>query len=393
MKILYHHRTQGRGVEAVHIRGLVGGFEHLGHSVEVVSVFGTELADEHGASETTEAPRNWRQNALAAFARRAPQFIFELLELGFNLVAGRRLSRRTAAGDIDVIYERYSLFLFATVRLARRRGIPIILEINDSAIVERVRPLFLRRLAQRIERYVFGAATGLVFVSTEFETQCRAHYRGIAPSVVLPNCADLSVFNRQLFDAAAIRQELGIDHQVVCGYVGAFVPWHGIDWFIDAVIPAMRDEPRLSLLLVGDGAVYEPIRSQVERAELSDRIILTGRVPHGDVARYIAAMDYAILPDSNNYGSPMKVFELMAMSVPLVAPGFPPLKEVIDDRRTGWLFPPNDHEECVRKVIEVAGMDADNREAISAAAAAYIVEERQWHHNARDTLGLLEPPR
>ena len=391
MRILYHHRTQGRGVEGVHIRGLVGGFESLGHKVDVVSVFGADHGENASKPEEQPEQLTFRQRALASFARNAPQFLFELLELGFNVVARRRLARRIREGQVDAIYERYSLFLYSTVKLARRHGIPVVLEINDSAIVERVRPLFLRSLAERIERYVFRNATGLVFVSTEFERQCRTHYTEIAPSVVLPNCADLSVFDRARYDKTVEKQSLGLESYVVCGYVGAFVPWHGIDWFVERVLPAMADAPELALLLVGDGAVYEPIRERVEAAGLGQRIILTGRVPHADVARYISAMDYAILPDSNNYGSPMKVFELMGMAVPVVAPAFPPLREVIRDGETGWLFPPKDHSAAVERVLEVARADIGERHRIGEQAASYIEDERQWQHNARDTAALFTP--
>ena len=36
-RILYHHRTQGQGVEGVHIRGMVDSFRKLGYEVDIVS--------------------------------------------------------------------------------------------------------------------------------------------------------------------------------------------------------------------------------------------------------------------------------------------------------------------------------------------------------------------
>ena len=46
-------------------------------------------------------------------------------------------------------------------------------------------------------------------------------------------------------------------------------------------------------------------------------------------------MDYAVLPNSNEYGSPMKLFELMAMGVAVVAPDYAPVAEVINDGTRG----------------------------------------------------------
>lgn len=388
MKILYHHRTQGRGVEGVHIRGLVGALVELGHEVRVVSVSGVHdgvpPADDEPGGERTQGGFS---RALAAVARNVPEAVFELLEMAFNLVTAWRLRRELAGFDADIVYERYALFLYSTVAQARRRGIPVVLEVNDSAVVERVRPLLFRGVATRIEARAFRNCAGLVFVSGAFRDACREAHGDIAPAIVSPNCADVSLFDSSRYDRAAVRRELGLEDALVCGYVGAFVYWHGIAWFVERIIPQMESVPRLSLLLVGDGAVYDEVRSAVERAGLSGRIRLAGRVPHAEVPRYIAAMDYSVLPDSNNYGSPMKVFELMAMGVPVVAPDFGPLEEVISHRRTGWLFPAGDRRACVEAVLEVARAPGALPD-IAEAAARYIRAERQWTHNAQAMIAL-----
>ena len=134
MRILYHHRTQGRQVEGVHIRGIVQALRGLGHEVEVLSFPGADPEQE--PQQISEGQRRSRLGALLA---RAPGALFEVLELGYNLVTWFRVGRALRRFRPQVIYERYALFLFVTIWLARRRGIPVILEINDSALVPRVR--------------------------------------------------------------------------------------------------------------------------------------------------------------------------------------------------------------------------------------------------------------
>ena len=101
-------------------------------------------------------------------------------------------------------------------------------------------------------------------------------------------------------------------------------------------------------------------------------------------------MDYAVLPDSNQYGSPMKLFEFMAMGVAMVAPDYAPIAEVINDGRTGWLFSRRRTDLCVQRVVDLA-MQADERRRVGAAAREYIVRERQWRNNAEQLLTLLPP--
>jgi len=390
MRILYHHRTQGRSVEGVHIRGLVGGLVSLGHDVEVMSVsrsldaadvLAEDSADVNGTGSSRSG--GW----LKWFAAHSPELVFELLELLFNVYAGWRIAAAVRRRRPDVIYERYALFLFVTTWLARRYDIPIVLEVNDSAVVERVRPLGLRGLAVLIERSVFRRATGLVFVSSAFRDLCKEAHADLAPAIVAPNCADASRFDRDRHDRDGVRKRLGLDGKVVCGYVGAFVAWHGIDWFVRDIAARLGEQPDLVLLLVGDGRVYDETRAVVQRVGATGQVVFTGRVPHPGVPEYIAAMDYAVLPDSNTYGSPMKLFELMSMQVAVVAPDYPPVREVIEDGRTGWLFPAGDHAACIERVFEIA-RDSAARGTAGRAAAAYVRAERQWSHNAADMLAL-----
>ncbi|HSS06130.1 MAG TPA: glycosyltransferase, partial [Rhodanobacteraceae bacterium] len=120
MKIVYHHRTRGRDVEGVHIRGIVGALRDLGHEVRVVSFPGAD-------PENTTAPAAGTQpkkSRLSTLVSRTPGVLFELLEIAYNAVTRFRIARIIRDERPDLIYERYSMFLWATIRQARRHGIP-----------------------------------------------------------------------------------------------------------------------------------------------------------------------------------------------------------------------------------------------------------------------------
>lgn len=381
MNILYHHRTRGRHVEGVHIRGIVHALRELGHWVEVMSFPG---ADPENETETTGGGKG----GLARFVTRLPGVVFELFELLYNLVTLVRMTRAWRRTVPTLVYERYSLFLFATVWLARRRGIPIVLEINDSALVDRVRPLGMKRLAKRIEGWCFRQATGLVFISTWFRDRAVEAYGEIAPSVISPNAVDLPRFDPSRFDRDTLRQERGLSGRTVCGHIGAFAHWHGMDAFVEAIANRLAEAPDLALVFVGDGKTLPAVRELVAARGLADRVLLPGRVPHDEVASWIACMDYAVLPNSNHYGSPMKLFEFMGMGVAVVAPDYAPVAEVIADGRTGWLFPHGDAAACVERVLALAA-HAEERRRVGAAARDYIASERQWRNNAEQLLTLV----
>ncbi|GGK09117.1 glycosyltransferase family 4 protein [Luteimonas terricola] len=396
MKVLYHHRTQGRRVEGVHIRGVANALRELGHEVRVVSFPGADPELEPGVPSgpgpakglaASPAAAGDEKGRLAGLVSRLPGVLFEFAEIGYNLLTWWRIRVEIARSRPDFIYERYSLFLFMTIWIARRRGIPVILEINDSAVVQRLRPLWLKPLARRIEAWCLTRATGIVFISTYFKELLTTHYGQLPPSVVSPNAVDAR-FDPGRHDRDELRRRHDLEGRVVCGHMGVFARWHGVPGFVEAIIDRLQDTPALTLLLVGDGADLPAVRREVEARGLGDRIRLPGRVPHHQIPEWIACMDYAFLPDSNEYGSPMKLFELMAMGVAVVAPDYDPIAEVIEPGTTGWLFPRKDMRACVDQVIELSGR-TDERQRVGAAARGYIERERRWRNNATQLLSLL----
>lgn len=381
-RVLYHHRTQGKAVEGVHIRGVSDALKAEGVAVDIISLPGADPYSSPKAMSPTQQARSYMR-----WVATLPEPLFELAELAYNAIAGWRiLAYLRRQRDVGLIYERYSLFMFVTVLIASAKRIPLILEVNDSATVHRVRPLFFHRLAMWIERWVFRRADGLVFVSSIFRDRARAAHGEIAPAIVTPNAANIDTFSFTQAQRDEARQRYGLEGSVVCGYLGAFVPWHAIDAFVHRIAEPLAGDAQLKLLLVGDGATFPALKAFVDTHGLSERVILTGRVPHDAVPGLLAAMDMAILPSAGDYTSPVKLFEFMACAIPPIAPDFEPIKEVLVEGHTGWMFKAGDLDAAVQAVLE-RSRDAEALQQVGQTARAYIAAERQWRHNI---LQLLE---
>lgn len=382
-RVLYHHRTQGKAVEGVHIRGITDALRAVGVDVDVMSLPGADPYASPKAMSPTRQATWWMR-----LVSRLPEPFFELAEVGYNAIVAWRITdylRRHR--DVDFIYERYSLFMWMPVLIARWKKIPIILEVNDSATVVRVRPLFFQRLAMFIERWVFRRASGLVFVSGIFRDRALAAHATMAPAIVTPNAANIDKFSFTPAQRADARLRWQLDGHVVCGYLGAFVPWHAIDGFVHRIADRLSDAPHLKLLLVGDGATFPALKDFVESRGLDRQIVMTGRVAHDEVPGLLAAMDMAILPNAGDYTSPVKLFEFMACAVAPIAPDFEPVKEVLVENSTGWMFRAGDLDAAVDAVLE-RSRDSAELERIGAAARSYIAAHRQWRNNIEQLLAF-----
>jgi glycosyltransferase involved in cell wall biosynthesis len=379
VKILYHHRTQGEEPESVHIASLIQALRDLGQDVVLLGPAGRSRAGAGGS-----AP--W----LRWLKRRLPRAAFELVQLAHNGPSLLHLKRALRRERPALLYERYALHHAAGVVAARHAGVPLILEVNTPYAYawSRYYGLGFPRLAAFTERWVLAHAPAIVTVS---DAQRRFLVeQGVAAGkiAVCHNAVDPRVFDATRYPAA--RANLGLrDDQLVVGFVGTMNRWQGIDVLAEAVGRLCSERPDIHFLLVGDGERAPDLRATCVRAGVAHQVSFTGRRAHGEIPSLIAAMDIAVLPDSNQYGSPMKIFEYMAMGKAVVAPRVAPVEEVVRDRETGVLIPPGDPTALQAAVGRLASNPALRRK-LGEEGRRYVLAHRTWRHNALRVLSVYE---
>ncbi len=391
LRILYHHRTQGRGAEGLHIASVVKALRDLGHSVTVISPPGVDPFSAPDAVPAGRSPqvdggirRLWR-----LLSRKAPNWLFELAEIAYNLPTWLRLRRALSEQRYDLVYERYAFYLVASALLCARRGIPFILEANEvSGIENRVRPQSFPRLCAWFERRLFARCTSIQTVSSNLRE--RIVRRGVAPERVdvSPNAFDLSVVKGRV-RSEALAERLGVSGCQVIGFAGWFARWDRLDMLVSVFSGIIGRHTDARLLLIGDGAVAPELKTQVARLGLQDRVIFTGAVPRSEVYDYIALLDIAVLPHSNDFGSPVVMFEFMGLSVPVVAPRLSPILDVHVDGETALLFDPLDEGQCEAAIERLLGSEALRRR-VAERARGMLQRDYTWKRNAERIVAALE---
>jgi glycosyltransferase involved in cell wall biosynthesis len=372
MRILYHHRTQGEEPESIHISSVVVALRELGHTVHVV---GPAAVGSHGSKVKKVS---W----LVRIKEAVPRAVFEGLQLGYNLVAYRRLAREVAQFKPDLIYERYALFAFAGVVFARRRGIPLVLEVNTpyAQAWAKYYGLYLQRLGQWIERRTLLAADHIITVTQVQRDMLQG--LGVAGSriTVSHNAIDPEWFCTDKHFDPRLRERLGL-RDVVVGFVGTMNRWQGIPQFQEVIRSVFERSPNVSFLFVGDGEFRPALEAFCKDNGFMDRVVFTGRKPHSEVPALVATMDIAVLLNSNSYGSPMKIFEYWGMGKAVVAPSVPPVTEVMKDGETGLLIEPGNAQQMADRIVQLAG-DAALRQRLGHAGRNHVVAHHTWRDNA-----------
>lgn len=384
MTLLYHFRTQGTGAEGVHIAGIVTAFRAAGHEVILASPSGTDPVTHAGSSPFGDRRRGW----LARVSKLAPGWLFELLELGYNVVAWRKIGGLIGRHRPELIYERHAFFLFATALLAGRHSIPLVVEVNELAGDERIRatPL-LGGLARWSDGVVFRRAQLIVVVSPHLAKRVAA--LGAAPDriLVLPNAVSAAQVAATP-DGSAVREKFGLGNAIVIGFCGWFVQWHRLPSLIEQFAAIANAEPRAHLLLAGEGPLEPSLIALLNSLNMHQRFTITGAVPHAEMPGCLAAMDIGVVPHSNEYRSPIKVFEYMAAGCAIVAPSTEPISQVLTHDVNAVVFPTGDAAAMgtlLRRLTENAPL----RERLGAQARSDAAARHTWDHNARAVLDRM----
>jgi len=407
MKILYTHRTQGVGAEGAHIRGMYEAFRGLGHSVSMQCLPGcnpSELAaggaGHRGAqlvlgpkgealgkaADTGKADATGLRRFYRVIADGAPQILFEALEIGYNAILFTQLLARCLKHKPDLIYERYALNTFAPTLVARLLGIKHALEVNDSVVIERSRPLELRGLSAGIEGFCLRRADVNITITSSFAAGLRERFGAEFPLEVMTNGVARERFEK-VPDREGTRARYGLGRSTVLGGAGQFLPWHGLKDLVDIMGPT-ADASDLRFLFIGDGPARAEVEAAAARLGISERVRFTGMLPMDAVPDGLAALDVAVIPKAAPHASPMKLIEYMAAGLPIVAPDLSSIRAALAEGDMGSLFPAGDMT-AMGNAIRAMLADPSAARAKGAKAREHVFAHLTWDRHAQHTLSLL----
>ena len=208
------------------------------------------------------------------------------------------------------------------------------------------------------------------------------------PVEVVPNGADTAVFMPR--DRSAARARLGLaDDGPLITFVGKLVPRKGVDTLIEAMgLLAGRPSGAPRLAMVGIGELRPGLEARARELGVLDRVRFAGKVPHDEVAWWIAAGDVFVLP-SLSEGLPTVVCEAMACARPVVATAVDGTPEIVEDGETGFLVPPRDPPALAAALGRVLD-DPQLAARLAARAHQRALEDYTWAANATRMVRLYE---
>lgn len=324
----------------------------------------------------------------------------ELAAMRYNREFLRRASDVLGETRPAFIYQRACGNNYAGLSLARRFGVPFVLEYNGSESWvsrnwgERRR---YEAITDRVENLNLRAADLVVVVSKALRDELLE--RGVDAERILvnPNGVDPEMYSPEV-DGSQVRARRGLEGKFVFGFIGTFGRWHGAEVLVDALGKLLADRPELRekcrLLLIGDGGQMPAVVERIESLGLREQVVLTGLVPQQEGPAHLAACDVLVSPHVPNpdgspfFGSPTKLFEYMAMGRGIVASQLDQLAEVLAHDETAWLVKPGNAASLAAGMAALHD-DPARRDRLGAAARREALNHHTWRKHTERIVDRL----
>ncbi len=396
MKIIYYspHPTHDIVSEvgyATHQREVIYALQELGHTVIPVIMGGTEINNLSNAG----IPIN--TNSLKAKIKKLiPKFLWVSLK-DFKLIqhdkeAAKVLEKAIVKHQPDLVYERSEYLQSASVRVVKKHKIKYFLEIN-APFIEEMKGFegvsIWHNLAHKKEKKKCQNADKIIVVSSALKKFIVEKYSINESKIFIqPNCINPNKIKLNNENVAEISNQYHLNGYKVIGFVGSILPHHGVDILIEAFNLVFHKNIKTKLLIVGDGSIVSHLKTTINKLNLQNNVIFTGKIPHHLVFNYIQIMDVCVMAKSNWYGSPIKIFEYAAIGKPVIAPNTLPLQDVMVNNENGIVAEMN--AESIANAIQYLLENKDEANKMAETFKQQVLDKYTWQQAAKNIITLCE---
>jgi len=171
-------------------------------------------------------------------------------------------------------------------------------------------------------------------------------------------------------------------------YTGHLYRWKGVD----SVVEAMRTLPQYEAHLVG-GVAEDREALKRRHPQWPSNVLMYEHVPPQEVPYWLAVADVAVVPNSaetllsREYTSPLKLFEILAAGVPLIASDLPSLREIISEESAtlAKADDPKSWTEAIQNVLENS-----EKVVVKAKIGQQLVAQHTWGKRAERITAFMQ---
>lgn len=246
----------------------------------------------------------------------------------------------------------YSITGLISWIVAKIKSIGYLLDVDDRTFPSEINKWW--RLPLYLQEFISERLLMLLKPLTTVASHALADYWG-RHAIYIPNSADLTIFDRKKWNDNFIKEKFGILGQVII-WPAVFFQETDRHYVLDIFRQIRQTEESLTLLIIGGGEYLADIKARATDYGL-DNIVFAGTVPYNEMPDYYASATAGLLPLRNNHydacKGPIKLFEYMAMELPVIATDIGEPREIISRADCGILLPFADPQKAAAMILDL----------------------------------------
>ncbi len=256
-------------------------------------------------------------------------------------------------------------------------------EVTHSARMARLLRLYEKVLIRFVDRVI---AAELLY------TDAMQKYYGITPAVIM-NFPNLDGFNSSV-DASTIIKQYELGGKVVISQIGAIGETRGTFETLQALQYLKYDNLRCFLIGSVTVELRRKIRESIEKYSIKEKVILLlDGIRYEDIPKYYRASDITmslLYPNPKYVTSvPTKLYESLAMGVPVLAADLPHIRKIIDTYKVGLCANSQDAKDIAEKLNTLI-LDKQMRERMGQNGLKVAREEFNWGESEKRLIKVYE---
>jgi glycosyltransferase involved in cell wall biosynthesis len=324
----------------------------------LLSVEGLDRRPEYEVTLVTGVD-NGPEGDLLERARRTTRLVI-VPELGRSInplsdvAASYKLYRLIRTGRYHIVHTHSSKAGVLGRLAAKLAGTPIVVHTLHSLVFHDYQPWLVNRLWWAVKMLCAPLTDHFISVSSVISQKAIAAGIGRPEKfTTIYSGMELDWFLDSKVDPAAVRREFGIPEDApVVGKIARLFSLKGHDQLLDAAPEIVRRHPNVRFLLIGDGLLYEHLRSRAREAGILDNFVFAGLIPRERIPEMIAGMD-VVVHTSLREGLARVLPQALAMGKPCVSFDLDGAPEVVIPGETGFLVKPGDVRELADAISEL----------------------------------------
>jgi glycosyltransferase involved in cell wall biosynthesis len=339
----------------------------------------------HAADPSPAAPRP--RGGVLARGRRLVAGTRRMAAIALTVRSQAR-GARAVAPAVDLVHGMAYMGIPVALAVAKSSGAAVVYDARDIYVdagnLARL-PGPMRAVVAARERRWARAAGRVVTVNRPYAQVMADRWDLPLPAIAM-NCA----YRTDPRDPPERRfhEHLGLPPGArVVLYQGGFSPGRGIE----QLVAAIRDVPGAVLVLLGYGALLGEMERLAADPALVDpvlgrRVRIMPAVPPEALLGWVAAADLVAMPIqpttlNHRLTTPNKLFEAMAVGVPVVASDLPGMAPIVRETRCGVVCDPTDPAAIAAAIRSILDAPAEERRAyrdraLAAAHGTYCWERQ-----------------